>query len=1143
MAGRWRDPAAFRADPSAAPAVRPSRRQALALLTVLLLVAGTTTLVSYLVRPDRARAFDLLHGSLYLQDSSAPVAVDLATGRPTVRLLNAQRLVGLTNPPDVEVVPLTDGTLLLDPATGTFNVVDSTGFVIKSNGGGVPLPEKAPSLAVANGSSAYIVQGGDASSVYLVDGPTVTRATGSTKAAQPRASIAMPDASSSVTDPAAFATADGDLWMLVDVARNRTVRRLAVPPNSSQGATLTATDRGTASRVAAIGTTQTSRGTYVGVASDNGVRIFLGARDVAEVRFPRLRDVTEIMPVSNAAGRLSYLMRDGSSWKLVSVDADGSSLHAPSTLDLPVGAPMVPPAESDGRLFTMNTATRQLLTIDRAGRVRPLEAIPTYPAAPDPHTGIDVGPFTDASVVARHSRVFFDSPSHVRAVVVFTDSDRTPFSIRKRSAVVVDLAGGAEALARVRSGTKLPAKNNPTPPRTRPGTTPRPTLPPPATPRLNCNNVRQKPHTPTVVDAQAGSRSVLVQWTYVTSDNADCDPSTYLVTVTLDDRSAPPAPQAVRVQGNTRVNLVGLFPSTTYTVTVQAFINGFAGDAAKPLSFTTGPEGPPAPANVLASTDSTGTWNVTWSSCGSTRTGCVTAASWKVIPEFCDGRGLSNPPAAFSVPGDPTSVDQPSGVLAGGDALLGRGLRFQVEGIGEVGTVGRPSGYTACTYSWTPPVAADIKISASTPPTTTGQDATRTTVSTRLLRGPVHDLGGVGGSLTYELLDSSGTVVDSNGPTSSLSATLVGVRAGARFSVVVVATPPRHAEADVTVGPVPVREAIAVFPAPTVTAQVRNTSFFEGALDVSFSLPSGTDTHGETFDLVNSSFTCGAHQRALTFSGVSPGQTMTFDNPPVNRFDTVGTSCSVTLQLVQNRTTLTDPPLYGAATSRADSTPVPVSPPSVTASDSDFHAQWTGSLGRPQVLVTYNGSDQLLFASNWTISVVLTNPNGTVTCGSTNSPPSTTVDVTKNCVRAGGTFTVSIAYHYLLSDPRFTVAVTGAAPQPVDPNKVDYSAVWNTDVTNPLVLLHYTGREDTSSFGTFTWSETVTSDLAPGVICGSSSAPASGDVAVGVDLTKCLAMSADGTTAAKYSIEVKFHDDNYGIDFDKTYLVDGTPPS
>src|SRR4051812_38989531 len=133
MTGRWRDRSGFRADPDAAPASRPSRRQTIALVAVLALVAGAVALVSYLIRPEKARAFDLFHGSLFLSDQNSPVAVDLTTGKPTLRLQGAAQQVGIgkTGNQTLSVVPLTDHTLLLNQTTGEFNMVDNSGFVVK----------------------------------------------------------------------------------------------------------------------------------------------------------------------------------------------------------------------------------------------------------------------------------------------------------------------------------------------------------------------------------------------------------------------------------------------------------------------------------------------------------------------------------------------------------------------------------------------------------------------------------------------------------------------------------------------------------------------------------------------------------------------------------------------------------------------------------------------------------------------------------------------------------------------------------------------------------------------------------------------------------------------------------------------------
>ncbi|HEV7205001.1 MAG TPA: fibronectin type III domain-containing protein [Jatrophihabitans sp.] len=1137
MAGRWRDPAAFRADASAAPAVRPSRRQAVALLVVLVLVAGATALASFLIRPDRARAFDLLHGSMYLQDAVAPVAVDLASGRPTVKLLNAQDLVDLKNAADVQVVPLTGGTLLLNPSNGTFNLLDTTGFVLKSDGG-VPLPPRAGShsMALAGDASAYIVQAGGNSGtgVYLVDAATVARAAAGTTAVKPRASISMPDASAAT--PGSAATADGDLWLLVGEGNSRKIRRLVLPTNSNPGVTLASTDRGTTPALSAIGTATTTRGTVVGVASAGRIQLFRGDTDVKSVPFPRMSNVSRILPVSGASGRLAFLALDGSTWKFVSVGADGTGLHAPTELkSVAPGAALIAPAESNGVMYTMDTDSRELFTIGENGNVGPLDGTAKYPEG---EANVDKGlPYDDAYIIARDSRVVFNSPKHRQAVVAFTDSSRAPLVIKKSEGVGLNANAGALEVAKANLNPATPGKKSTKPEGSKPQKTPVE----PINNTINCNTAAQRPHTPVITTTVPASRSVQVSWIYPTTSTSDCVPTTWIIGVTQKGSSAPSPRTDYRIDANTSANVTGLFPSTSYAVTVTGFINGLSGPPSTAALITTGAEGPAAPTNVLASTDSAGNWTVTWASCGSAKSGCVPTNSWKVIPEFCDGRGLSTPPDSFLVGADPSSLDQPPGVLHGGDALLGRGLRFQVEGIGEQGTIGRPSGFTACTYSWSPPVAADIAVTASTPPQTTGQDTTTTTVSVRLQQGAVHDLGGIGGSLTYKLLDSNGAVVTSNGPTASLSQTLNGVRAGASYSVAVVATPPRHPEAAVTIGPVTVQPAIAVFPAPTVSATFENTSFSDGRLVVSYSFPAGTDTHGETFDLVNSTLTCGGStSKSLSYPNTSPGQNLVFDGIDRFTYNSTGSPCNVTLQLAQNSATTTSPPLYGAAISRTTTTAVTIPQPTLTTSAGDFQAQWSGTTGQPQVLVTYHGNDHLLLASGWTITVT----NGTTAdCGTSHNAPTATVDVNKSCVRDGGTFTVSVDYTYLLSNQHFAgIPVSGTAPQPVDTSKIDYKAAWGGDVTNPLVTLTYTGSQDTSTFDTFTWSETVTSDVSPGVTCGSSTASADQSVSIGVDLTLCPSTAADGTKA-NYSVEVKFHDPNYGVDFDKSYLVSGVPPA
>ena len=106
MAGRRREPAAFRPSVQTRPSHAPSRRQAIAMVAALVLVASGIAVASYVVKPNKARAFDLFYGSVFLKDERAPVAVDLTNGKPTVRLVDADTQVSAKNPNDLAVSPM-----------------------------------------------------------------------------------------------------------------------------------------------------------------------------------------------------------------------------------------------------------------------------------------------------------------------------------------------------------------------------------------------------------------------------------------------------------------------------------------------------------------------------------------------------------------------------------------------------------------------------------------------------------------------------------------------------------------------------------------------------------------------------------------------------------------------------------------------------------------------------------------------------------------------------------------------------------------------------------------------------------------------------------------------------------------------------
>jgi hypothetical protein len=1134
VATRWTDPAAFRADPSAAPAARPTPRQTVALLAVLLLVAGAVAAAAYLIRPDRARAFDLLHGSVFIEDQAGPVAVDLANAKPTFRLLGAEKLVSVKSAGDLSLVPLDGGTLLLNSSSGEFNLIDNTGFAVKHDGSGVQFgrPPASPSaVGFASGKFAYVERtGGGSTDVYLVSKVTVQSAVTSPKTVKARAGITIKDAGT--TAPGGAAAANGDLWLLLGAGPNRSIRQLRVPSNSEAGVALTSTAQGSVVGPAAIGTATTDNAgdAVVAVASSNRIQLFPNGTAGRSARFTPLRGVDSILPASNAQGRISFLIHSADGWSVVSVATNGTQLRGPTLVKgVAPDAKLATPAASQGGLYTMDRATGQIFRIGADAKAATVPAASTYPIV----QSVEAEDFLDAYVIAEGPRVIINSPSHSQAIGIFTDGSHGPQVIKKTNATTVNATGGAEAFTKGRVDLGQPGKKP-----INGGPKPKPTDGQPINNKIDCTTATQKPHIPDIVSAIPGSRTVALQWTYPTISPQDCIPRTYEVSVKLLSSGAPSAPAAVRVESQTGTNLAGLFPSSEYEITVTAYING-QGTASQPTRITTGPEGPAAPTNVQVAADSSGNWNVTWQSCGQVTRGCVEAASWKVIPSFCDGRGLTNPPAPIEVDADPTTRQQPPATYRAGDALLGRGLQFQIEGTGVTGAVGDASVKSACAYSWTPPVAADLSVQASSPPQTTGQDTTSTTATVKFAGGQIHDLGGVGGTLTYQLF-SQGTLVQTKGPTTAPSVTLNGIRAGQRYQVSVLASPPRHPDVVVTVGPVNVDPAVAVWPTvfvqtPTFDAPAGLT----GTLHVTFTFPDGTATRGETFELINSRLQCGNTATELTRSDVAPGDDMAFAG--IDRV-TYNGACTVTIQLAQDARTATDPPLYGAGNSDSTTSPsFQVDPPSSTSTSGDFTAQWAGSTGRPQVVVSYHGGDDLSGASNWRMEI----SNGSSSCGTGNGdPPPTTIDVDKSCIKDGGAFTVDIRYTYfILSQAHFTVDVQGNAPQPVDPSKISFSAAWNDNPNLPQVDVTYTGSEDTASLAPLQWTETVTSSASPGVTCGGPDPdnPGSSSVRIDVDLTVCPPTDANNN-AAVYTVEISFTDPNYGQTGDYTYIVQNSPP-
>ncbi|MGH8962978.1 MAG: fibronectin type III domain-containing protein, partial [Jatrophihabitantaceae bacterium] len=742
MAGR-RQHAAFRPAATPVSTSAPNRRQATAMITALILIAAAIAVASFTVRPSKARAFDLFYGSVFVNDNTAPVAIDLASGKPTVRLPDAYQQVNAKQPNDVDVVPLSGGTLLLDTLTGEFNLVDSTGIVAKS-GGGVPLGKSAEtttSYALASGSSAYIVRtGASGTTAYLVGLSTVTSAIGGGPI-RPRASVGMDNSLKNVATTTV--TANGDLWMLAGAGSSRTIRQLSLPRGSNPGATLNTADHGSVNGVAAIGASTAnadgSGGDAVAVASAGSIQVFDAVGGSHTLTVNGLSGADSIVPVTNQQGGFTFLYHAPAGWSIVRAAADGTGEAAVHPLDgIGASASLAVPAQSNGSVYTADLASGALWRIGSTGVAAAVPDVGRYPLI----TG-ETADFSLIKVTARGARVIYNSRTKLEAVTVFTDGSHKPIVNKKDSAADLTASGAAAALADLHNN---PGKNKPTTP---PKSHANPAQE--VTDRINCQTVTQIPHIPAVDLVDRGSRSVQLHWTYPILDRQDCYPSTYTVTVKLLSGNAPTAPTLPPIQGSDGVNITGLFPDTQYSFVVTAYING-KGTPSASILVRTSVEGPAAPTNVSAVADDLGNWTLSWNSCGGVQNSCVPAANWTIVPQLCDGAGgLISAPANAHVVGDPTSHTF-SMLYKGNPELLGRGLDFQVAGVGLKGTTGTTSKPSACTYSWAHPVPENIQVAASTPPggvAVGGSTAAKVTVT---FTGDQNvDLGGVGGQLTYRL--------------------------------------------------------------------------------------------------------------------------------------------------------------------------------------------------------------------------------------------------------------------------------------------------------------------------------------------------------------------------------------------------------
>lgn len=1060
---------ALRSTGTGPQATGPTRRQTAAFLAVLVTLAAAAAASAYLVKPTKARAFDLYYGTVVLDDQRDPVALDLASGKPTVRLGHAAELVNAAPAGDMSVVPLATGTLLLNKSDGEFNMLDAAGLPAKPGGGGIGLgKEKAPgtlSTGIAAGDSAYIVRTGDGTSdhvgtdVFLVNQSTIASAL-SLGSSQARAygsltgNTALADWNDdNKNDGLAHgvaATANGDLWLLTGTT-TRTLHRLSMPAGSDPGVTLTQQSLGTAGQVSALesatdttsnaagGTSTATSGDSVALAGPDGLRIFGASGPPRQVAVPGLGDTKQIVAASNAQRRFDFLYQSAQgTWTLVSSSLDGRVSTHP--IDGVRDQQLVPPAQSGSLLYTMSD-TGTMYQIGPNGMATS-PGLPAYPVQP----GEERYDYSGADVTARGLRVIFNNRPSVQAVVVFTDDSHVPRVVSKQTAVDLDSPGGIEALAAKHAspgphpgGSQPPQGSEPTP---NPTDAPAPQV----DTAIDCANATQIPHQPTLILKERGSRSVQVTWTYPVLSPQDCLPSTYSIAVEAtggDGVHADTGPKTLTVSGQQGVNIGGLFPNTNYLITATAVING-VGTASTPLPVATSPEGPPAPTGVRTTVDAHGVWTVTWTSCAGAAN-CVPTDSWQVQPSFCDGLGLSNLPDDAQVIGDPT---QRKFVwrFDGGSGLLGRGLSFGVVGVGAGNLLSEPASDGACTTSWARPDPAQLElVTGLLKPTVASGDRTSATATLRVSGDENTALGGVGATVRFDLLDAGGSVVATAGPGTDTTARFDNIRPGLTYRAQAVVTPPGHPEAATTIGPVPVQAAVSEWPDLALAASFdTGSSNTRGTLSVDVSGVSSAAANGEKFSLAKAYLDCPTGtggQVSLQQTGFDPAAgALKFG---VDRIADYG-DCKVSLALSEDGSA---PLVYGGGNSPTVSASVGVTAPVASGAAADWTAAWADD-GSTNVVVRYQAQDRVLrsglLPQGWKFVLRGTDPDqNQLTCGTAppstpgTDPPDANIAADDDCVRQHSTWTwtVEITYPFARTGQSPVVrTVEGTAPsQPPPP--------------------------------------------------------------------------------------------------------------
>jgi hypothetical protein len=865
--------------------------------------------------------------------------IDVATGKVTVRLQGIDAQVGARAYGEVQAVPVSVGTMLVDRLTGTFNLLGRNNYVVDAAGPGVGLGNLSGSTgaeAVPAGAAAYIVRNAPRSTVSLVDESTVRAGekleTGLLRqpgAVTPKGFAALEGPVPARPGAAVVEPLTGDLWLLVGRGTGCDLVQLHPTPDLHQG--LASSTRSSFSVSCDRIAVEAVRGT-VAVAMPGRFLVFTGRRPPAgrSVPFPADSKAISFLPVMGTADELWFLYDSDSGWSVVGLEPSGKAF-APATLArLGAAARPATPVISGGNLYTLDQAAPgqpELWRIfPRSGAMLPVQGEPAYPA----RGPTEKASFDGAQMIVDGPRVVFNNPGSLLAVVVFTDGSHPPVVVDKSAAVAVSATGPADL------GIASQPPGSSTSPTTVAGG--QVTVVQPVSKQVTCATTTQKPYAPQITSVSVSSSTALVAWSYELLDQTDCEPDSWSVKVTaLGGAHQPDQPVQV-VNGQNQLLFTGLRPATTYQAVVTAYINNQSTPSV-PATFTTAARGPDAPTAVSTVSDGNGNWVVSWTPC--TASDCFVAAdNWNIIGAACGSSYVGQPPTV-QVPGNQTSVV----INADAIGLLGDSLTFTVQGSLASGLLGGAASDHQCTEAWRAPDRNFISVSGS------GEQTGQTITATLRVSTSEPAVEAFGSSSTQFVYQVGGSTV---GPTTATAVTVAGLAAGQTYVPSVVVYPTAHPQSSVTVTGQPFSKNLSWPSDLSVSVQpsVDATDPNRGNLEVQFAnVPPGPMS-------ASGVYVCGSTQ-GPQFKGALTGGVLNVSMDLVS----MGGSCHLTASLSDQ-----DSAVYGRPSDPLSAAFTIGTQPAYSFSASIPQACQQSFCLPQQIEIQYTSNGSLQRGGNWQVS-------------------------------------------------------------------------------------------------------------------------------------------------------------------------------